>query len=125
MTGAMTAKERIRVATDTVTATQRDLPAAIQPLAAAVPIHFEELPPAHLQEEGFEPDILGLFSGEPHGETSDNPLPAQIHLFLGNIWDYAEGDPDIFKDEVRLTYLHELGHYLGWDEDQVADRGLE
>jgi predicted Zn-dependent protease with MMP-like domain len=26
---------------------------------------------------------------------------------------------------VRLTYLHELGHYLGWDEDEIAERGLE
>lgn len=121
----MTAKERLRVATDTVTATQRQLPDAIRPLAAAVPVHFEELPAADLLEEGLEPDILGLFSGEPHGETSDHPLPAQIHLFLENIWDYAEGDADIFRDEVRLTYLHELGHYLGWDEDDVAERGLD
>ena len=121
----MTAKERLRLATDTVTATQRELPAAIRPVAVSVPVHFEELPAAHLLAEGFEPDILGLFSGEPHGETSDHPLPAQIHLFLENIWDYAEGDADIFRDEVRLTYLHELGHYLGWDEDQVADRGLD
>jgi predicted Zn-dependent protease with MMP-like domain len=30
-----------------------------------------------------------------------------------------------FRKEVRLTYLHELGHYLGWDEDQVAAHGLE
>jgi predicted Zn-dependent protease with MMP-like domain len=121
----MTAKERLRIAADTVTATQRQLPAAIRPLAAAVPVHFEERPEADLLAEGLEPDILGLFSGEPHGETSDNPVPAQIHLFLENIWDYAEGDEAIFRDEVQLTYLHELGHYLGWDEDQVAERGLE
>lgn len=121
----MTAKERLRIATDTVTATQRQLPASIRPLAATVPVHFEERPEADLLAEGLEPDILGLFSGEPHGETSDNPVPAQIHLFLENIWDYAEGDEAIFRDEVQLTYLHELGHYLGWDEDQVAERGLE
>jgi predicted Zn-dependent protease with MMP-like domain len=26
---------------------------------------------------------------------------------------------------VRLTYLHELGHYFGWDEDQLTSRGLD
>ncbi|MEX2043899.1 MAG: metallopeptidase family protein, partial [Opitutus sp.] len=23
------------------------------------------------------------------------------------------------------TYLHELGHYLGWDEDELTARGLD
>jgi predicted Zn-dependent protease with MMP-like domain len=32
---------------------------------------------------------------------------------------------EVFRDEVRLTYLHELGHYLGWDEDELAARGLD
>jgi predicted Zn-dependent protease with MMP-like domain len=121
----MRPQERLRLAADTVAATQRRLPPPLRPLAAAVPVHYEETPAGHLLEEGFEPDILGLFSGEPHGETSDNPLPAQIHLYLANLWDFAEGDPGVFRDEVRLTYLHELGHYLGWDEDQIAERGLE
>jgi predicted Zn-dependent protease with MMP-like domain len=29
-----------------------------------------------------------------------------------------------FTDEVRVTYLHELGHHLGWDEDDLEGRGL-
>jgi predicted Zn-dependent protease with MMP-like domain len=121
----MNARERLRVATAAVSATQRELPPALAPLAAAVPVHFAEFPAADLLEDGMEPDILGLFSGEPHGESSDHPVPAQIHLFLGNLWEYAGGDPETFAEEVRLTYLHELGHYLGWDEDEVAERGLD
>jgi len=35
-------------------------------------------------------------------------LPAQILLFLENIWDYAEDDETTYRDEVRVTYLHEL-----------------
>jgi len=31
----------------------------------------------------------------------------------------------VFREEVERTYLHELGHYLGWDEDDVAARGLD
>ena len=77
--------------------------------------------------DGFEADILGLFTGSAHGEelSLDNPAPPQILLYLENLWDFAEEDLEIFRDEVRLTYLHELGHYLGWDEDQVAARGLD
>jgi predicted Zn-dependent protease with MMP-like domain len=30
----------------------------------------------------------------------------------------------LFLHEVEITYLHELGHYFGWDEDQIANAGL-
>src|SRR5258705_3706004 len=36
------------------------------------------------------------------------PLPAQIILFLQNIWELAEGDEKIFREEIRTTLLHEL-----------------
>ena len=40
-------------------------------------------------------------------------------------WLIAEEDEEIFCDEVHTTYLHELGHYLGLDEDELTERGLE
>jgi predicted Zn-dependent protease with MMP-like domain len=113
------------LAADTVAAVQRKLPPEIRPLALAVPVHYEAAPAAHVLAEGFEPDILGLFTGDPHGIESDNPSPPQILLYLESLWDYAEEDREIFRDEVRLTYLHELGHYLGWDEDDLTERGLD
>jgi predicted Zn-dependent protease with MMP-like domain len=115
------------VAQQVVAAAQRRLPAAVQSAAQAVPVCYEPHPNKAILAEGYEPDILGLFIGHiHHGELSDGqPLPPQILLFLENLWDLAEGDPAIYRDEVRLTYLHELGHYLGWDEDEVARRGLE
>lgn len=117
----------LETARKVVTAAQRRLPAEIRPLAEAVPVTFEPMPNEAVLAEGWEPDILGLFVGHPHhGEHTDlQPLPPQILLFLDNLWDYAEGDEGIYRDEVRLTYLHELGHYLGWDEDELARRGLE
>lgn len=110
-----------------VEATQRKLPPQIRPLALAVPVHYEAAPHPSLLAEGFEPDILGLFSGSPHGTelAHDQPAPPEILLYLDNLWDLAEGDDDIFREEVRLTYLHELGHYLGWDEDELTARGLD
>lgn len=72
-------------------------------------------------------DLLGLFEGaslaDPAPDSAAN-LP-RIRLFLDNLWDCAAGDPALFRDEVRITLLHELGHYLGLDEDQVASLGLE
>ena len=116
-----------QVAADTVGAAQRQLPREIRSLARDVAVHYEAAPAPDLIAEGFEPDILGLFTGSPHGTefSHDNPVPPQILLYLESLWDFAEGDLDAFREEVRVTYLHELGHYLGWDEDQISARGLD
>lgn len=80
-----------------------------------------------VEDEGLEPDLLGLFVGPALDEAEglDDPLPPEILLFLENLWDYAEEDPEIFREEVRRTYLHELGHYLGLEEDDMAPRDLD
>jgi predicted Zn-dependent protease with MMP-like domain len=116
------------LAREVVAAAQRRLPREVRIAAEQVPVCYEPFPNDAIQAEGWEPDILGLFVGHEHGgelRSDEAPLPPQILLFLENLWDYAEGDEGIYRDEVRLTYLHELGHYLGWDEDEVARRGLE
>ena len=116
------------IAQQVVTAAQRRLPADVQAVADTVPVCFEPCPNETLQAEGLEPDLLGLFVGPEYGselQSDSVPLPPQILLFLENLWDLAEGDESAFRDEVRITYLHELGHFLGWDEDEVARRGLE
>ena len=116
------------IARSVVTAAQRRLPAEVRTVAGQVPVCYEAEPNDGILAEGWEPDLLGLFVGHEHGaELRDDgaPLPPQILLFLDNLWDYAEGDEAVYRDEIRLTYLHELGHYLGWDEDEVARRGLD
>lgn len=115
------------IAADTVGAAQRQLPPPIRPLARDVPVHYEAKPAADVLADGFEPDILGLFTGSPHGSelAEDHPAPPQILLYLESLWDFAGEDVDVFREEVRVTYLHELGHYLGWDEDDLAARGLD
>ena len=72
-------------------------------------------------------DLLGLFEGASLSDPMPDDLDSlpRIRLFLDSLWDYAEGDPEIFRQEVRITLLHELGHYLGLNEDQVANMGLE
>jgi predicted Zn-dependent protease with MMP-like domain len=116
-----------QLAADAVGGAQRQLPPEIRALARGVPVHYERLPAADVLAEGFAADILGLFTGSAYGEelSHDQPAPAQILLYLENLWDFAEGDVEIYREETRLTYLHELGHYLGWDEDDLTARGLE
>lgn len=109
-----------------VTATQRKLPLELREKARALPVAFHDWPSDEILGEEFEPDILGLFVGDPHGMATGegNQVPAHILLFLENIYDFAEGDAAVYRDEVRITYLHELGHYFGWDEDELEARGL-
>ncbi len=123
----MTLAELTKIAAREVAAVQRGLPADLAPLAARVAVHLEAKPDAALLVEGFEPDLLGLFDGTAYGEelAADLPVPPQIFLYLENLDDFTGGDEREFRAEVRLTYLHELGHYLGWDEDDLAARGLD
>ena len=116
------------LARQVVSAVLGRLPPEVRSVAEEVPVCYESIPNDDILDEGWEPDILGLFVGHEHGgelRFDEVPLPPQILLFLDNLWDYAEGDEETYRDEVRLTYLHELGHYLGWDEEEVARRGLE
>ena len=117
----------LSLAADAVGAAQRQLPAELRALARGVAVHYERTPAPDVLADGFPPDILGLFTGTPHGEelVQDNPAPPQILLYLESLWEFAGEDRELFREEVRLTYLHELGHFLGWDEDEVAAHGLE
>ncbi len=107
--------------------TVRALPRALREQARALPVTYEHTPNPGLVDDGIEPDTLGLFVGEAFAESglTTAPLPSQIILFLDNLWDFAEGDEEIYREEIRTTYLHELGHYLGLDEIELEDRGLE
>lgn len=115
------------VAEAIVRQTLGSLPEILQEKAAACVIEPVLMSDCVASGEVFEDDLLGLFEGcslaEPEPETPGQ-LP-RIRLFLDNLWDYVEGDPELFREEVRVTLLHELGHYLGFDEDQIAARGLD
>ena len=101
------------------------LPAPLHQQATLLAVTYEREPNGHLLHDGCEPDLLGLFVGSALGEADDALLPPQIILFLNNLWDFSEGDLDTYRDEIRTTYLHELGHYLGLDEGDLEERGLD
>ena len=120
--------ERLHVlALAEVKATLAALPPPLRDRAQALPVTFERQPNAAHRRDGIEPDTLGLFVGPEFAdeEITSMPLPPQIILFLENLWNLAEADEEFFREEVHTTYLHELGHYLGLDEDDLLERGLE
>lgn len=73
------------------------------------------------------PTILGLHVGTSRPEKGagrSGDLPNTIHLFQKNLERTAHRQEELVE-EIETTLLHEIGHYLGLDEDEVADRGLE
>jgi predicted Zn-dependent protease with MMP-like domain len=95
---------------------QHTLPELIRARAMEVPVFFSRASSA----------FLGLFEGYsliqgPPAQPDEMP---RITLFVDTLAQAANYRRNLFLREVRTTYLHELGHYLGWDEDQVADAGL-
>ncbi len=103
----------------------RQLPPEFRREIEGIPITHEIWPSDGLVADGVAPDTLGLFVGAEYGAELLDPLPAQIILFIGNLWDESEGDPQRFREEVRTTLLHEMGHYLGLDEGDLQLRDLD
>lgn len=102
------------------------LPGPLAKAAGELTVTLEAAPSAALVQDGLAPDTLGLYMGmrHPDADSGMHELPAQILLYLDNIWLYARGDVRCFREEVRKTYLHELGHYLGLEEEDLEKRGL-
>ena len=119
--------DKVRLAEAEVGEVLNSLPEPLRERAAKLPVTYQPVPTPALVADGIEPDTLGLFVGPEFGYevASVAPVASQIFLFGNNLWEMAEGDSEIFRDEVRTTLLHELGHYLGLDEQDLTDRGLD
>lgn len=114
-----------RWADEEVKALVKILPTDIRDAAGKVTLTFEEKPGILGVDDGLEGDELGLFEGPSHEECHHVEELPRIRFFLTNLWQWVGEDEQDYRDEVGTTFLHELGHFLGWDEDEVAERGLE
>jgi predicted Zn-dependent protease with MMP-like domain len=69
------------------------------------------------EQNSGDPEVFGLYQGggyEPHTVTIyRRPL------------EEAFDDPAELEREIRVTVLHELGHYFGLDEDRLAELGYD
>jgi predicted Zn-dependent protease with MMP-like domain len=100
------------------------LPDAWQSRLGHVPILLEPRPSLALVQEGFDPRAYGLFEGPEHIDVDAAPEPTRIVLYTSNLLaDFV--DEDELCEEVRITVLHEIAHYFGFDEDEMEALGLE
>jgi len=96
-----------------------EVPAEFTAAMHNVVVVLEDLPPPG-------EDLLGLFEGLPL--TERNPLddhgtlPDVITLYRLPLCRTA-ADLDDLAGWVRSTFFHELGHYLGLDEDRLHELG--
>ncbi len=73
-----------------------------------------------------DPDLYGLYEGIPLPERGDmaGALPDTITIFRVPL-EHDFGDPRELEEEIRITVLHELGHYFGLDEGRLTELGYE
>ncbi|BDG07226.1 metallopeptidase family protein [Anaeromyxobacter paludicola] len=107
------------------------LPEPVRRYLENVVIQVEDLPAAdelRAEDPPLSPSILGLFRGSPLGEkASADPwshFPSAIVLFQRNLERFARDEREL-TDEIRVTLLHEVGHFLGLDEEELYRRGLD
>lgn len=105
--------ERVRKHLKNVTISVRDIP------------NDEDLAPA---DPPLSPESLGIFIGNAITERRlDDPLadfPVAIALFQKNL-QRACATREELLDQIGVTLVHEVGHLLGLDEEDLWERGLD
>ena len=121
----MNAKFKKMAARETKTL-MNSLPAELRAKLSAVAVVLQSRPDKNQLAGGIEGDCLGLFIGPSLRDGDDGaPLPPRIILFLDNIWEEARDSGRSCREELRRTFLHELGHYLGLEETDLAIRDVD
>ena len=108
----MTFEDHVRAALD-------ELPPHIAEALVNVAVVVED-------ENPEDPDLLGLYHGVPLPERGDvaGSLPDKISIYRIPL-EESFPDPQELREEIRITVLHELGHYFGLDEDRIAELGYD
>jgi predicted Zn-dependent protease with MMP-like domain len=109
------------------------LPKKIRRLLEEIPLIVEDYPSQRmLREMELEADeeLCGCFVGIALGERYErNPqLPNTVMLFRQGIYAQAINEQEIFsrselRRQIRITILHELGHFHGLDENELDQLG--
>ena len=108
----MTFEDHVRAALD-------ELPPHIASALENVAVVVED-------ENPEDPDLLGLYHGVPLPERGDmaGSLPDTISIYRIPL-EESFPDPAELQEEIRITVLHELGHYFGLDEDRLEELGYD
>ncbi len=107
-----------------------DLPGMFRESLRNVAIVVEDRPPDWLLDELDLPPgetLYGFYHGIPLPERSvldSGNLPDRISVYRGPLMkDFR--DPVELARQIRTTLLHEIGHYFGMDEEDLARLGYE
>ncbi|PJJ62417.1 metallopeptidase family protein [Compostimonas suwonensis] len=77
------------------------------------------------QPPGERPRLFGLYTGHPltsRGVYGFGELPDRITLFKNNMQEHS-ADLDELRTRVRITLVHEIGHYFGLDDKRLRELG--
>ncbi len=105
------------------------LPDRLRTRIANVEFVVESSPtPEDLALAGLEPEdaLLGLYHGIPLPDRSDGysfALPDKISIYQEPIESICASDDEV-REEVRVTVLHEIGHYFGIGEERLGELGI-
>jgi predicted Zn-dependent protease with MMP-like domain len=73
-----------------------------------------------------DPDVFGLYVGVPLPERGDwaGSLPDRIAIYRLPLEESFPDAEELVK-EIRITVMHELGHYFGLPEERLEQLGYE
>jgi predicted Zn-dependent protease with MMP-like domain len=103
-----------------------ELPDVIKNALKNVSIIVEDLPNVELLKKSdppLSPSAVGLFDPEPLAPNAGPGQPVRIFLYRKNL-EVSCANEDEMVDEIGVTLLHEIGHHLGLDEEDLDERGL-
>lgn len=97
-----------------------ELPARYRALLENIVVIVEDHPRSERCRKGDQTLLLGEFVGVPRTQKSvfETQFPDRVLLYQKNIEAVSESDEEV-REQVRLTVLHELGHYFGLEEDEL------
>jgi predicted Zn-dependent protease with MMP-like domain len=99
------------------------LPPSVADAVGSIPVVLEARPHAGVVEDGFDPRAVGLFEGATAFGDMIADRPVRIVVFYANLLATCRDDAEL-EEQLRITILHEIGHALGLDEDEVDALGL-
>lgn len=104
-----------------------ELPDPVLEAMDNVAVIIEEYPETWILDDApYDPRLFGLFVGASFAEARGTQLapdePTRIYLFRRNL-ERQYPHPDDLRREIRTTVIHEVGHYLGLEEDDLERRG--
>jgi predicted Zn-dependent protease with MMP-like domain len=100
---------------DHVRAALDDLPPALARALENVAVVVE-------YENPDDPDLFGWYDGLGPANERAGALPDRVVIYRLPLVE-SFPDEEELRREIRITVLHEIGHFFGLDEDRIRELG--